>query len=213
MGDGDRVLLVQAQQHFRPRIAEAVDQALVQAAEPGAWETVTWSRPMSRSTSAMVSLFQNVPSKPGGTAGPGASMVEMRLAVGACTVRRLHSLSSRPDPVAHLAMCSDLIARLPRSFDYFSIGEPSADRSVKSKYLIDHFEYRKNRAAAATRQAHERRTELAAIRSFVAVAEEGQFRRAAERVGLSQPALSAQLRELEEFLGAPCSAAPRAACI
>lgn len=43
---------------------------------------------------------------------------------------------------------------------------------------------------------------LPRIRSFVAVAEERQFRRAAERVGLSQPALSAQLRELEEFLGA-----------
>lgn len=43
---------------------------------------------------------------------------------------------------------------------------------------------------------------LPRIRSFIAVAEEGQFRRAAERVGLSQPALSAQLRELEEFLGA-----------
>jgi LysR family carnitine catabolism transcriptional activator len=43
---------------------------------------------------------------------------------------------------------------------------------------------------------------LPRIRSFVAVAEERQFRRAAERVGLSQPALSAQLRELEEYLGA-----------
>ncbi|HZD89255.1 MAG TPA: LysR substrate-binding domain-containing protein, partial [Pseudolabrys sp.] len=43
---------------------------------------------------------------------------------------------------------------------------------------------------------------LPRIRNFVAVAEERQFRRAAERVGLSQPALSAQLRELEEFLGA-----------
>lgn len=42
---------------------------------------------------------------------------------------------------------------------------------------------------------------LPRIRSFVAVAQERQFRRAAERVGLSQPALSAQLRELEEFLG------------
>ena len=43
---------------------------------------------------------------------------------------------------------------------------------------------------------------LPRIRNFVAVAEERQFRRAAERVGLSQPALSAQLRELEEYLGA-----------
>lgn len=42
---------------------------------------------------------------------------------------------------------------------------------------------------------------LSRIRNFIAVAEECQFRRAAERVGLSQPALSAQLRELEEFLG------------
>ncbi len=43
---------------------------------------------------------------------------------------------------------------------------------------------------------------LARVRSFIAVAEERQFRRAAERIGLSQPALSAQLRELEKFLGA-----------
>jgi LysR family carnitine catabolism transcriptional activator len=43
---------------------------------------------------------------------------------------------------------------------------------------------------------------LPRIRSFVAVAEERQFRRASERIGLSQPALSAQLRELEEFVGA-----------
>jgi LysR family carnitine catabolism transcriptional activator len=43
---------------------------------------------------------------------------------------------------------------------------------------------------------------LARIRSFVAVVEEKQFRRAAERVGISQPALSAHLRELEQFLGA-----------
>jgi LysR family carnitine catabolism transcriptional activator len=43
---------------------------------------------------------------------------------------------------------------------------------------------------------------LPRIRSFVAVAEERQFRRASERIGLSQPAMSAQLRELEEFLGA-----------
>ena len=42
---------------------------------------------------------------------------------------------------------------------------------------------------------------LPRIRNIVAVAEERQFRRAAERVGLSQSALSAQLRELEEFLG------------
>ena len=43
---------------------------------------------------------------------------------------------------------------------------------------------------------------LPRIRNFIAVAEERQFCRAAERVGLSQPALSAQLRELEEYLGA-----------
>ena len=42
---------------------------------------------------------------------------------------------------------------------------------------------------------------LARIRSFVAVAEERQFRRASERVGISQPALSAHLREIEGYLG------------
>jgi LysR family carnitine catabolism transcriptional activator len=44
---------------------------------------------------------------------------------------------------------------------------------------------------------------LARIRSFVAVAEERQFRRASERVGISQPALSAHLREIEGYLGTP----------
>ena len=42
---------------------------------------------------------------------------------------------------------------------------------------------------------------LVRIRSFIAVAEERQFRRAAERVGISQPALSGHIRELERDLG------------
>jgi LysR family carnitine catabolism transcriptional activator len=42
---------------------------------------------------------------------------------------------------------------------------------------------------------------LTRIRSFIAVAEERQFRRAAERIGISQPALSAHIRDLELDLG------------
>src|SRR5690242_19963988 len=42
---------------------------------------------------------------------------------------------------------------------------------------------------------------LTRLRSFIAVAQERQFRRAAERIGLSQPALSAHIRELEQDLG------------
>ena len=44
---------------------------------------------------------------------------------------------------------------------------------------------------------------LRKIRSFVAVAELGSFRRASEALHLSAPALSSQVRELEQALGVP----------
>jgi len=75
--------------------------------------------------------------------------------------------------------------------------ETSVDKSVKSKYANNHSDIQKGIPMVATRVG----LSLPRIRSFITVAEERQFRRAAERLGLSQPALSAQLRELEEFLG------------
>lgn len=46
-------------------------------------------------------------------------------------------------------------------------------------------------------------TEMRWLRSFVAVAEEMHFSRAARRLNLAQPALTAQVRHLEDAVGAP----------
>ncbi|MGP1273401.1 MAG: LysR family transcriptional regulator [Phycisphaerales bacterium] len=45
--------------------------------------------------------------------------------------------------------------------------------------------------------------ELTALRQFVAIAEMGHLTRAAERLGVTQPALSAMLKKLESEVGAP----------
>lgn len=44
---------------------------------------------------------------------------------------------------------------------------------------------------------------LRRIRSFIGVAEHGSFRRAAEHLAISQPALSAHIQDLEEEIGVP----------
>jgi len=49
------------------------------------------------------------------------------------------------------------------------------------------------------------------LRTFVAVAETGNFTKAAERAGRTQSAVSMQMKKLEETVGAPCSSAARAA--
>ena len=48
-----------------------------------------------------------------------------------------------------------------------------------------------------------RGVEIRLLKSFLAVAEEGQFRRAADRLNLAQSALSTQIRQLEREVGGP----------
>ena len=45
--------------------------------------------------------------------------------------------------------------------------------------------------------------DLLQLEHFLAVAEEGSFTRAAERVGRTQPAVSLSIKKLEDEIGAP----------
>ena len=54
--------------------------------------------------------------------------------------------------------------------------------------------------------------DLKHIRSFAAVAREGNLTRAAEHLHLTQPALSLQLKNFQESLDLTCSRAARRVC-
>ena len=48
------------------------------------------------------------------------------------------------------------------------------------------------------------------LKTFVAVAQEGTFAGAGQKIGLTQAAVSAQIQRLEEHLATACSTAPAA---
>src|SRR6266705_1571777 len=57
--------------------------------------------------------------------------------------------------------------------------------------------------AAASRRIARPAMELRQLRYFVAIAREGSFSAASSRIGIAQPALSAQIAKLESEIGRP----------